>query len=81
MEFRYERVRKRRDELEMSQSQVANKGNLPLHDVQNVENDKVKNPSHQTIMGLSFALEVEPAFFYDNYVVDLQHQRIPRAAS
>lgn len=80
MKFVFERVQERRAVLGLSQSELAKKGDLKLHDVQNIENNKVNRPSHDAIVGLCKGLDVAPAFFYDDYAVDSQHSCTPAAS-
>ena len=55
-----EKIRELRDELGMSQAQLATHGGLSQGYLSQLENDEVQNPSAAVIFGLARALHVDP---------------------
>jgi len=55
-----EKIRELRDELAMSQAQLAAQGGLSQGYLSQLENDEVQNPSAAVIFGLARALHVDP---------------------
>jgi len=55
-----EKIRELRDELGMSQAQLAAQGGLSQGYLSQLENDEVQNPSAAVIFGLARALHVDP---------------------
>jgi transcriptional regulator with XRE-family HTH domain len=55
-----EKIRELRDELAMSQAQLASHGGLSQGYLSQLENDEVQNPSAAVIFGLAMALHVDP---------------------
>jgi transcriptional regulator with XRE-family HTH domain len=55
-----EKIRELRDELGMSQAQLATQGGLSQGYLSQLENDEVQNPSAAVIFGLAKALHVDP---------------------
>src|SRR5574342_857773 len=55
-----EKIRELRDELAMSQAQLASHGGLSQGYLSQLENDEVQNPSAAVIFGLARALHVDP---------------------
>jgi transcriptional regulator with XRE-family HTH domain len=55
-----EKIRELRDELAMSQAQLATQGGLSQGYLSQLENDEVQNPSAAVIFGLARALHVDP---------------------
>lgn len=55
-----EKIRELRDELAMSQAQLASQGGLSQGYLSQLENDEVQNPSAAVIFGLARALHVDP---------------------
>lgn len=55
-----EKLRELRDELAMSQAQLASQGGLSQGYLSQLENDEVQNPSAAVIFGLARALHVDP---------------------
>lgn len=55
-----EKIRQLRDELAMSQAQLASQGGLSQGYLSQLENDEVQNPSAAVIFGLARALHVDP---------------------
>ena len=55
-----EKIRELRDELGMSQAQLATQGGLSQGYLSQLENDEVQNPSAAVIFGLARALHVDP---------------------
>lgn len=54
------KIRELRDELAMSQAQLASHGGLSQGYLSQLENDEVQNPSAAVIFGLARALHVDP---------------------
>ncbi len=54
------KIRELRDELAMSQAQLATQGGLSQGYLSQLENDEVQNPSAAVIFGLARALHVDP---------------------
>jgi transcriptional regulator with XRE-family HTH domain len=55
-----EKIRELRDELAMSQAQLAARGGLSQGYLSQLENEEVQNPSAAVIFGLARALHVDP---------------------
>ena len=55
-----EKIRELRDEMGMSQAQLATQGGLSQGYLSQLENDEVQNPSAAVIFGLARALHVDP---------------------
>ena len=55
-----EKIRELRDEMAMSQAQLAAQGGLSQGYLSQLENDEVQNPSAAVIFGLAKALHVDP---------------------
>ena len=55
-----DKIRKLRDELGMSQAQLAAQGGLSQGYLSQLENEEVQNPSAAVIFGLARALHVDP---------------------
>jgi transcriptional regulator with XRE-family HTH domain len=54
------KIRELRDELGMSQAQLAAQGGLSQGYLSQLENDEVQNPSAAVVFGLARALHVDP---------------------
>ncbi len=54
------KIRELRDEMGMSQAQLAAEGGLSQGYLSQLENDEVQNPSASVIFGLAKALHVDP---------------------